>query len=225
VNAIVFLTDGQPTWPVTSNFKNLLDTVKIHNTSKAEIFTFGIGDQVVADSLTLLGKQNAGFATMILADDSINVIMQSFMNKISFPLLKNLAAHFSGLSAYDVYPNTLPNLYAGTQLTVLGRYRTTGEYPITVKGSRGLDSLTLKQTLSFPSGAFGIIDYLTIWQLNLTCTIPQRFCCILTNRSYHMKHLNEEHDPETRFCGIGRHSHWLQRRHVFRLPYYPESRR
>jgi Ca-activated chloride channel family protein len=152
VNAIVFLTDGKPTWPTTSTSATILDTVKIRNTGKVELFTFGIGDLVETDFLKLLAKQNDGFATMILADDSINVIMQSFMSKISFPLLKNLAADYSGISAYDIYPGPLPNLYAGAQLTVLGRYRTSGEFPITVTGARGADSLTLKQTLAFPAG-------------------------------------------------------------------------
>jgi Ca-activated chloride channel family protein len=152
VNAVVFLTDGKPTWPTTSTSATILDTVKAHNTSHVEMFTFGIGDQVETDFLKLLAKQNDGFATMILADDSINVMMQSFMNKISFPLLKNLTADYAGISAYDIYPSPLPNLYAGAQLTVLGRYRTNGEFPVTVSGARGQDALTLKQTLAFPAG-------------------------------------------------------------------------
>jgi Ca-activated chloride channel family protein len=151
VNAVVFLTDGKPTWPTTSTSATILDTVKARNTGKVEIFTFGIGDGVETDFLKLLAKQNDGFATMILADDSINVMMQSFMSKISFPLLKNLAVNYSGISAYDIYPSPLPNLYAGAQLTVLGRYRTSGEFPITVTGSRGQDTLTLQQTLAFPA--------------------------------------------------------------------------
>lgn len=153
VNAIVFLTDGQPTWPVSSTPASIIDTVTKHNTTGVEIFTFGIGDQVGTDFLTLLAKQNSGFATMILADDSISVIMQSFMNKISFPVLRDLSIDCGGISAYDMYPNPLPSLYAGSQLSVLGRYRTSGQYPITFRGRRGTDSLILKQTLAFPSPA------------------------------------------------------------------------
>ncbi len=153
VNAIVFLTDGQPTWPATSTSASIIDTVAAHNSGGVEIFTFGIGDQVGVDFLKLLAKQNSGFATMILADDSINVMMQSFLNKISFPLLKNLSIDYGGISAYDMYPNPLPNLYLGAQLSVLGRYRTSGQFPITFRGSRGSDSLMLKQTLAFPSTA------------------------------------------------------------------------
>jgi Ca-activated chloride channel family protein len=151
VNAIVFLTDGKPTWPITSTSATILDTVRGYNTGKVELYTFGIGDGVETDFLKLLAKQNDGFATMILADDKINTMMQSFMTKISYPLLKNLAINYSGISAYDIFPNPLPNLYAGAQLSVLGRYRIGGEFPITVTGSRGQDSLTLSQTLAFPA--------------------------------------------------------------------------
>ena len=105
------------------------------------------------DFLKLLAKQNSGFATMILADDSISVIMQSFMNKISFPLLRDLSIDCGGISAYDMYPNPLPNLYAGAQLSVLGRYRTSGQFPDHLPRRRGTDSLILKQTLAFPSPA------------------------------------------------------------------------
>jgi|WetSurMetagenome_2_1015567.scaffolds.fasta_scaffold00392_10 Ca-activated chloride channel homolog len=153
VNAIVFLTDGQPTWPVTSTTASILDTVTKRNTAAVELFTFGIGDQVGKDFLSLLAKQNYGFATMILADDSISAIMQGFMNKISFPLLKNLSIDCGGISAYDMYPNPMPNLYAGAQLSVLGRYRTPGQFPITFRGLRGTDSVVIKETLGFPSAA------------------------------------------------------------------------
>jgi Ca-activated chloride channel homolog len=152
VNAVVFLTDGKPTWPATSSSATILDTVKVRNAAKVQVYTFGVGDQVEVDFLKLLAAQNDGFATMVLADDSISVMMQSFMNKISYPLLKNLTIDYGGISAYDIYPNPLPNLYAGAQLSVLGRFRTSGEYPVTFRGSRGQNALTLQQTLAFPSG-------------------------------------------------------------------------
>ena len=152
VNAIVFLTDGKPTWPDTNSLK-IIDTVASQNKSHVAIFSFGIGDQVGSGFLKQLARDNNGFATMIAADDSISSIMNTFMHTISYPLIKNISVNYGGLVTSDVLPNPLPNLYAGKQLTLLGRYKNAGEYDIAFKGTSGKDSITLKQSLAFPSGA------------------------------------------------------------------------
>lgn len=153
VNAIVFLTDGQPTWPSETNAARIVDTVKKYNAKAASIFTFGIGEDVNDTLLKRLSKENSGFCTKISADDSISAVMDKFMHAISYPLIKNITMTYGGLETFDVLPNPMPNLYAGTQLTLLGRYSTAGEYQITFKGKRGKDSMTISEKLAFPSAA------------------------------------------------------------------------
>jgi uncharacterized protein YegL len=153
VNAIVFLTDGMPTWPSGTNALRIIDTVSKYNTKGAAIFSFGIGSDVNDTLLKKLSNKNSGFTTKINSDDSISAIMSKFMHTISFPLIKKITMSYGAMETYDVLPNPLPNLYAGTQLTVLGRYKAAGEYQISFKGTRGKDTVTLSQKLSFPSGA------------------------------------------------------------------------
>jgi Ca-activated chloride channel family protein len=152
VNAIVFLTDGMPTWPDT-NSSAILDSVALKNKAHLGIFAFGMGDQANVGFLTNLAKNNNGFATMITADDSISSIMSNFMHTISYPLIKNITVSYGGLQTSDVLPNPMPNLYAGKQLTLLGRYAKAGQFPISFKGTRAADSVILNQNLSFPSTA------------------------------------------------------------------------
>jgi Ca-activated chloride channel family protein len=152
VNAIVFLTDGKPTWPDTNSL-SVIDTVAAQNKNHVAIFSFGIGDQVGSGFLKRIAKDNSGFATMIASDDSISAIMGNFMHTISYPLIKNISVDFGGLQTSDVLPNPMPNLYAGTQLTLLGRYVQAGQFPISFKGTRAADSVVLKQNLTFPSTA------------------------------------------------------------------------
>jgi Ca-activated chloride channel family protein len=151
-NAIVFLTDGNPTWPLQTSVSRVIDTVKANNGKQISIFTFGIGSEPDSGFLKRLSIENNGFPTLIAADDSISAIMNSFMHKISYPLIKNSSLDYGSLTTSEVLPNPIPNLYAGTQLTVLGRYKNAGEPVITFKGVRGKDSLTLQQTLAFPAG-------------------------------------------------------------------------
>lgn len=152
MNAIIFLTDGKPTWPDTNSL-SVADSVAARNKGRISVFPFGIGDQVGGGFLKRLAGDNAGFATIIAADDSISSIMNAFMHAISFPLIKNISVNYGGLVTSDVLPNPLPNLYAGKQLTLLGRYKDAGTYSVAFKGTRGADSVTLQQNLTFPSGA------------------------------------------------------------------------
>jgi Vault protein inter-alpha-trypsin./von Willebrand factor type A domain. len=151
-NAIVFLTDGKPTWPDTNSL-GVIDSVAAQNKDHIAVFSFGIGDQVGGGFLKRLAMDNNGFATMIAADDSISSIMNTFMHAISYPLIKNISVNYGGMVTSDVLPNPLPNLYAGKQLTLLGRYKNAGTYSIAFKGTRGSDSVTLQQSLAFPSSA------------------------------------------------------------------------
>ena len=150
-NALVFLTDGKATWPVSTSSAKIIDSVKTYNTKQTSVFTFGIGNDLDSGFLKLLAKQNSGFSTLIAADDSISSIMNSFMHKISYPLIKNNTVNFGALETFDVLPNPLPNVYSGTQVTILGRYKGTSTATITFKGLRALDTIVLQQNLEFPA--------------------------------------------------------------------------
>ena len=41
-------------------------------------------------------------------------------------MLADLALEMSSIDAYDLYPRKLPDLFKGTQLVVMGRYRKPG---------------------------------------------------------------------------------------------------
>ncbi len=153
-NTIVFLTDGKPTWPDT-NWAAIIDTVARLNTApKVSINTFGMGDtatEMVPAFLKMLAKNNNGLSFLITNSSSISSVLVGFMEKISHPTIKGIAINYGGLVQQDVYPPVLPDVYAQSQLTVLGRYTNTGSFPITVTGSAGAKTMTLSKTLAFPS--------------------------------------------------------------------------
>ena len=56
----------------------------------------------------------------------------AFYAKISTPVLTDLALDFEGISAYDIYPHPLPDLFVGSQIIAVGRYRQSGSATVTL---------------------------------------------------------------------------------------------
>ncbi|MBN1130513.1 MAG: VWA domain-containing protein [Chitinispirillaceae bacterium] len=152
VNSAVFLTDGKPTWPVSSTPQSVRDTVKAYNKAGIAVYSFGIGEEIEEPFLRAVAKENNGTYAGISVDDSIASIMTAFMRMISYPLIKNCAISYSGLATSEVLPNPLPNLLATAQLTVLGRYKGTGSWDVSFTGRSGASPITLTQRLAFPQG-------------------------------------------------------------------------
>jgi len=151
VNVVVFLTDGRPTWPVSTSRRAVLDTVDAYNNGDVGMYTFGIGADADDTLLSALARAHNGQFVTIETDYRIGNMLTEFMQRISHPLIKNCVLSLPGISAYDIYPPTLPNLFAGSQLTVMGRYRTSSTSMVAFGGTQGAREITLRRQLSFPA--------------------------------------------------------------------------
>lgn len=122
---VVFLTDGMPTVGET-DVQRIITGVRDRNNSTAQIFVFGLGDDVNTTFLDLLAQQNRGAADYARSGAEMNTLLAGFYNMIAFPVLADLRLALRGADAYDLYPRDLGSLYRGSQLVVTGRYRTPG---------------------------------------------------------------------------------------------------
>lgn len=122
---IVFLTDGMPTVGET-NTTAIIRQAAERNGGRAQIFTFGLGDDVNTTFLDLLAQQNRGTADYARSGAEMATLLDGFYNRIAFPMLADLRLALRGADAFDVYPRDLGTLYRGGQLVVTGRYRTAG---------------------------------------------------------------------------------------------------
>jgi Ca-activated chloride channel family protein len=122
---IVFLTDGMPTVGET-NTTAIIRQAAERNAGRAQIFTFGLGDDVNTTFLDLLAQQNRGSADYARSGAEMATLLDGFYNRIAFPMLADLRLALRGADAFDVYPRDLGTLYRGGQLVVTGRYRTAG---------------------------------------------------------------------------------------------------
>ena len=137
LGVVVFLTDGQASTG---------DTDPEHIAERAEqgrgrfrVFSFGIGDDVNTYLLDRLTERARGTTEYIRPGENIERAVGSLAAKIASPVLTDVAlSATSGVELYDLQPGSLPDLFAGDEMVVLGRYRGAGstEQSVTVRGQR-----------------------------------------------------------------------------------------
>ena len=130
---IVFLTDGKPTVGET-RLEAIVDNVAGRNAAKARIFVFGVGESVNTHLLDRVSGSTKGYSEYVTPDEEIETKISLFYNKASKPVLANLSLDFGSLKTADLYPQRLPDLFQGSQLTLFGRYKTHGDFAIRLKG-------------------------------------------------------------------------------------------
>ena len=146
---LIFLTDGLPTEGVTDR-QAIIDGFAQSAPTNLRLFAFGVGydvDTILLDSLT---SEHHGQSTYVQPGMQLDEILSAFYNGISTPLLTNIDLSFEGLSTYDLYPSPLPDLFAGSQVILLGRYKEGGKADIFLTGE--VNGAT--QTFSFLDQVF-----------------------------------------------------------------------
>ncbi|MBC7930707.1 MAG: hypothetical protein H7Z38_09130, partial [Rubrivivax sp.] len=59
--------------------------------------------------------------------EDIEIKVSNFFTKINHPVLTNLALDMGGLKTDLVYPREMPDIFRGTQMTLIGRYENAGD--------------------------------------------------------------------------------------------------
>lgn len=130
---LIFLTDGLPTEGVI-NSQEILNNFARSAPSNLRLFAFGVGYDVDTVLLDTLSQEHHGQSTYVRPGEPLDEILSAFYEHISTPVLTDLQIDFGGLSTYDVYPNPLPDLFAGSQVIIVGRYRDGGSQNVTLRG-------------------------------------------------------------------------------------------
>lgn len=134
---VLFLTDGLPTEGETDIAK-ILEHVDRLAPPTVRIFTFGVGDDVDTFLLDQLWQKFRGAGTYVRPGERVDDEVSSLYHKISAPVLTNVELDVDGVLVEELFPGRpLPDLFAGTQLIIVGRYRDGG--PATVRLEGDLD--------------------------------------------------------------------------------------
>ena len=163
LQTILFITDGLPTVGVT-NVDTILGNIKERNRKGLRVFACGVGFDVNARLLDRVAEQTRAVSAFIRPQQDLEVAIGQLFDKISHPVMTDLEIDWGELTVRDVYPKTLPDLFAGTQLTVFGRYQDGGAKAVTLRGKVGKDEKKSVYEANFKTDAHDENEFVqTLW--------------------------------------------------------------
>jgi Ca-activated chloride channel family protein len=125
---VLFLTDGLPTIGQTSE-KAIREAAAKGNPHKRRIFTFGVGVDVNTPLLSRIARESRATATYVLPKEDVEVKVGQVYKRLGGPVLAEpqltvIDAAGNPVSGRftDLLPGTLPDIYQGEQMILLGKY-------------------------------------------------------------------------------------------------------
>jgi Ca-activated chloride channel family protein len=165
LQAVVFLTDGLPTVGETDP-QRILDAVQeLNQNRRVRIFSFGVGYDVNVSLLDTLCQRNRGISSYVRPEENIEARVSAFYNAISTPLLADLKLFCEGVEAYDIYPRDLPDLFAGDQIVVAGRYRGSGCGAVVLEAMSRQRQECIRHVVDFPDRAESMDFIPRLWAI------------------------------------------------------------
>ena len=151
MSMVIFMTDGLPTVG-EQRFDKILESVRAKNpqSNPARLFVFGVGHDVNTQFLDRLAEEHRGTRDYVAPEEKIEAKLGALIHKVSNPVLGNLKLDFGGMHVQEMHPKTMPDLFAGSQLVLFGRYKTTGPAKITLTGRAAGAERTFTYNVNFP---------------------------------------------------------------------------
>ncbi|MCC6547745.1 VWA domain-containing protein [Candidatus Sumerlaeota bacterium] len=146
VNQIVFMTDGIPTVGRTDKAQ-IVDLV---SKEAPTVFTLGFGYDVNAPLLDAVAEKTHAFPTYIRPKEDLERTVTGLFEAISSPVLTDLQVTCEGVELKEQYPRNMPDLFAGRELVLAGRYVGSGPATITLKGRARSEDYESKLKVDFP---------------------------------------------------------------------------
>ena len=148
-NYIIFLTDGLATVGEQKEEK-IIQNISKANDVNARIFVWGVGYDVNTHLLDRCANDNKGASEYIEPKENIEIKISNFYSKIQNPFLSDLKFSVGKIETYDIFPKTLPDLFAGSQLVITGRYKSSGSGTMQLSGTVNDKQIFFKKKVQFP---------------------------------------------------------------------------
>lgn len=107
------------------------------NLGEANMFAFGIGTSVNRYLIEGMARVGMGEPFVVTEKSNARAKAETFETYIRSPVLTNIEKAFSGFSAYDVEPLSVPDVLAQRPVIVYGKWRGKPEGRITLTGVSG----------------------------------------------------------------------------------------
>ncbi|HEY9405722.1 MAG TPA: VIT domain-containing protein [Pyrinomonadaceae bacterium] len=152
---VVFLTDG-----AVHDEAGTLEVVR-KSLGRARLFAFGLGPSVNRGLLAKAAEAGRGTAEFLQLGEDVEGAIIRFQDRVSYTVLTDLRLEWEGVKAWDVYPRSLPDLYAGQPLEVVACASHDGsaaEGSLTLIGDRGGEEVRARVALPRPGGRDGAVE-------------------------------------------------------------------
>ncbi len=144
---IIFLTDGLPSVGEQNPERIAQKAERQHG--HARVFVFGVGYDVNTYLLDRLSAAARGATQYVQPGENVEQAVAALAAKVQHPVVADLRISDTPVRITDVYPRVLPDLFAGEELVVFGRYEqcfakgkpecdiTSVDRQVTITGRRG----------------------------------------------------------------------------------------
>ncbi len=132
LHMVVFVTDGRPTIGERDTDR-LAKLAEAGTDQNVRVFTFGVGYDLDVQLLDRIAEATRATRDYVMPGEDLEVVASRFFRKVSLPVMTDVAIDL-GSGVHDVYPTRLPDLFAGSQIVVLGRYSQSGDHLIRLRG-------------------------------------------------------------------------------------------
>lgn len=128
---VLFMTDGY-----IGNETQILAFIKDH-LNNSRIFPLGVGsspNRYLLEEMAVMGKGTVQYVRQDEKPAKLEKVIEKFYDRISKPVLTDLAMDWNGLEVLDQTPSAIPDLFAGQPVYVHARYLKSGSAEVKLKG-------------------------------------------------------------------------------------------
>ncbi len=156
-DGIVTAGDRNPQSFVKRLAKKLSDTFSAKPDEKPALHVITVGN--TSDLTVLRGiAAHGGSVRSVAGEQTPQFVAKELLNELSQPGLRDLQVEFRGVKVAAMYPEQLPNIPAGTQQILVGRYLPEGRQQsgeIVVTGKRGSETVRYAARINFANAETG----------------------------------------------------------------------
>ncbi len=131
---VVFLTDGLPT--VGERSPEAIADAADKRRGRHRVFAFGVGYDVNTYLLDRLSVAGRGSTEYVEPGEDVERAVSLLAGKVTRPVLTDLEIDGAPVELLELYPGELPDLFAGDDLVLFGRYRGHGSGALRIRGRR-----------------------------------------------------------------------------------------
>jgi len=129
---VIFLTDGY-----IGNESEILGELQSTLGENTRLFSVGVGSSPNRYLIEGLSEEGRGHAYYVGLNEDPSEAVENFYRKINDPYLVGINIDWGDLQIHDVYPERIPDLYAGEPLVIVGQYDGGGSERVRINGTVG----------------------------------------------------------------------------------------